>query len=480
MREIQAVSARDDDIESETHHPTRRKLLVCLTGPRGELSKSELAEQVFGRSDGSTRAMITRMTAALVAAGVIEERLAGRERRVRLSPEGRALVDRWSRSSGAPAAADLDAALDAALDASPPRQHTKDRPRFHLRHGALLALSSMRRRGVAGSADEHYQEVLVRLVDERNEPDADLDEFYRLQRTWPSHDHRRILLAECLVRFQSEEIRRSSPPDFSLISDLLDPDDADTVLWASGAIDMAHHYLLEPRNHLDRVAARGLLHTATRLMQASCKIPELAVASAYRLAKAARVAAGGWSWQGPVPAPSPATDPPDRLAQEIADADRIVLQSAAFNQVLDRFDRTLTKHIGPWIMRVMPSAEGFFRAGGGPGLVSALEQWARSQAGQLADGLTGRGRSDPTVRRELEAFLRDGEPYLTTRFSKLVRPHLNQARALLGVSPIAPGEVADVSPSETPYSALLLNNYWTPEMVASDVIVARTSIEEPV
>lgn len=468
------MPARDDDLERETHHPTRRKLLVSLAGPRGELTKSELAEQVFGRSDGSTRAMVTRMTAALAAAGAIEERLAGRERLVRLSPEGRALVERWGKTVGSFAVVDLDAAL------GPSRQHAKDRPRFHLRHAALLALSALRRRGLASSADEHYQEVLVRLVDEHSSPDKDLDVFYRLQRTWPSHDHRRILLAENIVRFQDEATRRSSPPDFSLVSDLLAPDDADTVLWASGAIDMAHHYLLEPRNHLDRVAARGLLHTATRLMQATCKIPELAVASAYRLAKAARVAAGSWSWQPPPQLELvPGREPRDRLDQEIADADQLVLQSAAFNAVLDRFDRTLTKYIGPWIMRVMPSAESFFRATGGPGLVSALEQWAHSEAGELADGLTGRGRSDPAVRRELEAFLRDGEPYLGSRFSKVVRPHLNQARALLGLPPIAAEEGADRS-SETPYSALLLNNYWTPEMVASDVIVSRSSTEETV
>lgn len=465
------MSARDDDLERETHHPTRRKLLLCLAGPRGELTKSELAEQVFGRSDGSTRAMVTRMTAALTAAGVIEERIAGRERLVRLSPEGRALVDRWARSAGSFAVVDLEAALGSS------RQHSRDRPRFHLRHAALLALASLRRRGISGSADEHYQEILIRLIDEHSSPDKDLDAFYRLQRSWPGHDHRRILLAESIVRFQHEAERRSSPPDFSLVSDLLDPDDADTVLWASGAIDMAHHYLLEPRNHLDRVAARGLLHTATRLMQASCKVPGLAVASAYRLAKAARVAAGSWSWQPP-PLPS-VREPGDRLEHEIADADQIVLQSAAFNAVLDRFDRTLTKHIGPWIMRVMPSAEDFFRATGGPGRVSELEQWARSEAGQLAEGLTGRGRGDPAVRRELEAFLREGEPYLQTPFSNLVRPHLNQARALLGQPPLAADADGDLA-SQTPYSALLLNNYWTPEMVASDVIVARNSVEETV
>lgn len=458
------MAARDDDLESETHHPTRRKLLVCLAGPRGELTKSELAEQVFGRSDGSTRAMVTRMTAALAAAGAIEERLAGRERLVRLTAAGRALVERWGRNAGSFAAVDLDAALGGS------RQHSKDRPRFHLRHAALLVLASLRSRGIANSADEHYQEILLRLVNEHSSPDGDLDVLYQLQRTWPSHDHRRILLAEAIVRFQHEQERRASPPDFSLISDLLDPDDADAVLWASGAIDMAHHYLLEPRNHLDRVAARGLLHTATRLMQSTARLPELAVASAYRLAKASRVAAGSWSWQAP---PLPLVrEPRDRLDQEIADADQIVLQSAAFNTILDRFDRTLTKHIGPWIMRVMPASESFFRTTGGPGLVSALEHWAKSEAGKLADGLTGRGRSDPAVRSELEAFLRDGEPYLNTPFSKLVRPHLNQARALLGQAPLAAdGDAGDGS--EIPYSALLLNNYWTPEMVASDVIVSR-------
>src|SRR2546430_12100105 len=93
------MSARDDDLERETHHPTRRKLLVCLAGPRSELTKSELAEQVFGRSDGSTRAMVTRMTAALVAAGAIEERLAGRERLVRPSAEGPTAVGSLGRSA---------------------------------------------------------------------------------------------------------------------------------------------------------------------------------------------------------------------------------------------------------------------------------------------------------------------------------------------------------------------------------------------
>jgi hypothetical protein len=215
-------------------------------------------------------------------------------------------------------------------------------------------------------------------------------------------------------------------------------------------------------------------------MQATLAVPELAVASAYRLAKASRVATGGWSWQHP--ARSASREPRARLDQEIDDADQIVLQSAEFNSVLDRFDQTLTKHIGPWIMRSMPSTETFFRVTGGPGQVSALEEWARSEAGQLADGLTGRGRNNPEVQRELEGFLRDGAPYLKTRFSKLVRPHLNQARALLGLPPIAAPEEADVldiPPSETPYSALLLNNYWTPEMVASDVIVSRSSSEEP-
>jgi hypothetical protein len=417
----------------------------------------------------------------LAAAGVIEERLAGRERRVRLTPSGHALVAGWAAADppsdppGAPAddppGERHHTAMLAALATS--RQHSRDRPRFHLRHAAMLALASLRHRGIANAADEHYQEVLIGLINEDSSSEKDLDRFYRLQRSWPAHDHRRILLAENIVRFQHEAERRSSPPDFSLVSDLLEPGDADTVLWASGAIDMAHQYLLEPRNHLDRVAARGLLHTATRLMRAALQIPKLAIASAYRLGKVARVAAGSWTWQPP--SATPAAPPRDPLDQEIADADQIVLLSAEFNDVLEGFDQTLTKHVQPWIMRAMPSTESFFRITGGPGLTAACEQWARSEAGQLADSLVGRGRSDPAIRSELEAFLRDGEPYLNTQFSKLVRPHLNQARALLGLPPLA--ESPD---SAIPYSALLLNNYWTPEMVASDVIVSRSNPEEPV
>ncbi len=461
---------REAEIERETHHPTRRKLLVCLAasaamarGDDGALSKSVLAEQVFGRSDGSTRAMMTRMTAALIAVGVIEERLAGRERLVRLTREGHALIRRWEATQGP---AKIRDAKTLAVNQDP-ETHPHDRPRFHLRHAAWLALASLRRRGISGPADEHYEQVLLGLIDEHSQPQQDLEAFYRLQRSWPGEDHRRILLAESIVRFQDPTVRRNSAQEFLLVGDLLAPD-ADAVLWASGAIDVAHHYLIEPRNYLDQVTARGLLHTAMKLMQRTSEDPSLAIASSYRLAKASKVAAGAWSWRRP---DLPNREPRDEIEREIVKADQLAWRSAEFNGVLDELDRTLTKYVGPWIMSGLPKTEAFFGRTGGPGFTSEIAEWARSERKHLMELLPR--RADASMRRHLESFLSKAEPYLKTSFKKVVKPHLDQARALLGDGPIP--EQTDPHDTDPPptYSTLMLNNLWTPEMVAVEAIVDR-------
>src|SRR5262249_60299435 len=94
----------------------------------------------------------------------------------------------WAARPAEPPSHRQHAAMLAALATS--RQHSRDRPRFHLRHAAMLALASLRRRGIANAADEHYQEVLIGLIDENSSSEKDLDRFYRLQRTWPAPDHR--------------------------------------------------------------------------------------------------------------------------------------------------------------------------------------------------------------------------------------------------------------------------------------------------
>jgi DNA-binding transcriptional ArsR family regulator len=469
-----ARPGEDDSI----HHPTRRRLLEVLMTAKEEPTKSALAEAVYGRSDSSTRAMTTRLTAALMEAGLLDERLQGRERRVRLTPRGREEVSRWA-DGGQRRDSWIDArkALGPAMLAYP-----ADRPRFHLRHAALLALSSLyaRASGPLDDADAHYEQVLLALINEHSPPGEDAARFYRLARSWPISD-RRVLLADCLVRFQEERTRASTLDDLAVVGDTLAPD-ADAILWATCAINVAHHHLIDPRVPMDRLTARGLLARATSLLEEAGKDRALAVAAAYRFACASKVRSGVWVWTPPPPDVTGPASPLDPLAQEIANADQQVRVSSAINDLLDPFDAALARAIGPRIMRALPDAEPLLRRVPHHGASKELHDWKTRHRDYLPDLFRGWARSDAPLRGQLQRFVDASMQMIhgaggdrAASSARVLVPHINQCALLLGEdSWFVPEDV-----TIRDYRGMVLNNLWTPEMVAADVVISNEPTGEP-
>jgi hypothetical protein len=474
--------------EDPENHPTRQKLLMVLSGTDTELSKTDLATRVYGESNSSTRAMTTRATAALLAAGLLEERLHGRERLVRLSARGQALVRKWANKPQTSQWRDIDEAL------RPPHGgHPGDRQRFHLRHAALLALGNLRARGVRSDADDHYQQVLLALIDEPSDPASDL-KFFRdhLAPTWPRHDVSRLLLAECILRFQVAERdkreRRSTFSDLILIGDAFGDDltrdpylqPADVLIWATCATAVAHHHLLEPDSEFRRISARGVVQRVAGLLGVLEKKaqPAYAVALGYRRALAGKVAYGSWEWQTlshgeATPSRHPRADAvSEAIASRVEAADLEVLASAEANQVIDRYELALTQGPGLAVVRALPDAEPFFHRIHRRDVTKELGDWAHHYKGELAEIQRRAVARDPHTADQLRVFdaqatrLAERHPNIAAGLA----PHLRQCAFLLGTPSTRSYAQASPAPrTADDHAAMVLNNLWTPEMVVADV-----------
>jgi DNA-binding transcriptional ArsR family regulator len=439
--------------------PLPRKVLEILASREDEPTKSELAEAVYNRPcDSSTRALITRLTATLVDAGLIDERVVGRERRVRLTALGRA------RLTLKPARVGTWLDVDAAPEL--PEAQPADRPRFHLRHAALLAFANVRQRTGAPrqrEADDHFQQLLWSIIREDSPPADDLQRFYQLARSWPTSDPR-LLLGECIVRFQNETTRGAILEDLIVVGDNLQPD-ADAVLWATLAIIVAHHHITDPRVPSDSVAARGLLERALRLMRQAVANASLGVAAAYRIALAGSVRDGTWSYEvPPVQAPGASVDP---IAVQIALSDEEVRHSAKANAILEPIEHLWARTIGPWLIRTLPTSEAIFRRVRHRDASRELRDWKQMTGGNLVVLLRGIGKSDEKLHQITLHFVEKATQMVRegSRAASALIPNINQGALLLDRDDL---RLAQDDPTPD-YQSLVLNNLWTPEMVAADL-----------
>jgi hypothetical protein len=454
--------------QRETHHPARRQALAMLSNAR-ELSKGDLAKRIYGRDDNSARAMTTRVTGALMLAGLLEERPEGQKRFARLTPRGREVAAEYG-STQRSVSKQKPLEIVSLTDPGPGEEHADDRPRFHLRHAALIALANLRPRD---NADEHYHELLKALIDESSDPGQDLDAYYRLALSWPIGDPRR-LLGECLARFQDPAQRGLIAEEVMQAAQQLQPG-PDALLWASSAIEVARHLLLEGRSVSDGITARGILQQASRLMTATAVHPALAIAAEYRLAKADKVlgatrrAATVWAKVRDMPVKKAGADDP--IGRAISAADMLVQRSAAFNASLEPFEEVLVKEIGPRVTRVLPSAEAIFRRRAGAGYSREVDEWVRFNVSPLGDVLRGCATEDG-FRKTLATF-QEGAKALRSTLAGVVAPHLRQVATLLAVGADSGAESSPSAVTEQRYDSLLLNNLWSPEMVALDAISAN-------
>jgi DNA-binding transcriptional ArsR family regulator len=469
----------DQDL-AELHHPTRRKLLTVLAEGQ-EIRKGELASLVYGEANNSTRAMTTRATAALVAAGFLDERLEGRERLVKLTPRGHDIVRSW-------ATAELKRSAWRSGDQVPTSAsngHACDRQRFHLRHCALLGLAALRARGDK-PRDEHYKQLLLTLIDQTSDAAADAKFFYgNLQRSWPRDDFARLLLAECIVRFQSDDKneRRATLDDLIVVGDAFGDDlkrdpylqPVDLLAWATCATVVAHHHLLEPEFEARRIDARGILN---RVLGALAKLkqlgnPALDVAITYRHALAGKVLFGTWT-ADPAPAGTVAPAHADGVSgwqlAELEKVDAEVRRSTAINAPLDGFEFALTRSVGTRIMRALPDAEPFFRRVRHRDATRELNDWMHHRKHELAELLqtTATRQGDEELARRLVAFQSAAQQLPEDD------PHVRQCALLLGqpIRSVTPPADLSIDHGAVDHGALVLNNLWTPEMVAVDVAAA--------
>jgi len=443
----------------------RRRALAILNQDGGqEYTKSTLANQVFGRDDNSTRAMTTRMTASLADVGLVGERREGTNRVVFLTDRGRHIA----RQLSAAVRERTDDLELAKVVREAPKEHPDDRPRFHLRHAALLALSNLAKHSLSPS-DEHYQQLLLALACEGEQSDVanDKSRYYQLARSWPDRDNRKFL-SECIIRFQDPAERGRLADEFTLVGTWLDPG-PEAVLWASGAIDTANHLLLEAATPADSIKARGLLHDAVEKMKKLQKSPSpsLRIAALYRIAKAAKILGATdvarTAWSSIDTLELPATTEPDALQAAVSRSDKLVKKSAKLNLFLEPVDTEMSRTIGIRITHALPAAENLFRRQAGPGFARELKEWTMSNRIVLADLV--RGRADATLRPILEKF-KVNAASLAASLPKVVGPHMNQCNALLNPAKNLP-EKRDKDPC---YESQLLNNCWTPEMIAVDSV----------
>jgi hypothetical protein len=359
-------------------------------------------------------------------------------------------------------------------------EHEEDRPRYHLRHAALLALASLQKERARTRADDCYEMMLQALshdrastgeadVDGQAEARADQEVFDSLSPSWKNDIRKRLM--ECLVRFQDVVNRRESGSDLVALAEKVKPG-PEAILWASAAIDLAHHYSFAPASQLDRLTARRLLRQAKDLLlKSAVDHPELQVATTYRLGKASKVAELGWT--APAAARSaavetPAEGEPDRLAAAIDSLDTKVSRSGEFNRVLESLDRSLSTYLGRWIMSAHPSTEWIFRSAGGVGIAKEIDEWGREMGkrGTLNELILPHVQSNEPLKQELQQFIVNAGKFSNDDFSLVVQPHIDQARALLG---------EPVNTSRLSYEDMLLNNLWSPEMVAAHAIAAASS-----
>jgi hypothetical protein len=447
-----------------------QELVALRALASGPSTKSRLAVQTFGTDGRSARSMMTRLSARLVEAGLAEVRNNGRERIMEITKLGgeRLKQSGATQSETVPSVPKLPDALNSH------EQHSEDRPRYHLRHAALLALSKLLRKPKRTLSDDRYETMLLTLAAENPDPSADAkadaEVFDSLSSGWNGSDRRKRLM-ECLVRFEDVINRRDAGSDLVSLGEKVEPG-PEAILWSSAAIDLAHHYSFAPASQLDRLTARRLLRQSRELLLKSVSDPELAVAAKYRLEKASKVAALGWTFSSPVNANEPAIaasedGAPVELSKAIKVLDIKVSRSGAFNRVLESLDRTLSMHLGRWIMSAMPSTEWVFRASGGVGIEKAIRDWGQEmgKGGLLNDLVLSQVRANPSLQEQLRGFISQATEFGKEDFGDVVKPHISQARALLG---------ENVKVLRTQYDAMLLNNLWSPEMVAADAIAASS------
>lgn len=447
-----------------------RALQALAAGAR---SKSRLAAETYGEDNASTRSLISRLSKKLIEQGWVQEQKSGRERLVEITTAGREQLRRaqaLGRSSPVPAPPTLEATLDSLRTKDPKQLHPYDRPRFHLRHASLLAYLKLRQRGMRSDEDEFYSEMLLTLA--HDAPDntvlADRKAFDSYASVWKREPRKHLI--EALVGFQDPEHRRHSAGEFmALVEGRTELEGAEAVLWASGAIDVAHQYFFAPASPLDRLTARRLLSEARQRVEPLKSDPSLTVAAHYRLGKVSKVAAVGWGWNPEAPASlCEAGGQGSPLEDTLQALDYEVVQAARFNGKLEAFERALMTYLGRWIMLAIPSSEWVFRRAGGIGLALEIAEWAKEMhdRGTLTELLVSRVQSEPGLQHELREFVTVSREF-ENGYGMWIKPYVEQAKALLGESIETPP-----TPDKSYYKNMLLNNLWKPEMVAAHTVAA--------
>jgi hypothetical protein len=459
---------------------------------RGSRIKSRLAVEIYGEDNTSTRSMISRLSKQLMENGWATETRQGRERFMEITPKGRERIGatdgQSSKQEPVPPIPSLTEALESLRPSGDQPFHPHDRPRFHLRHAALLALAELRGTGIRTVADEHYEAMLRTLVhDDGGSETRDKKVFTSLAATWPGSD-RRKRLTNCLVNFQypDSNSRRETGPEFVLLADKM-TSGAEAILWASGAIDLAHHYSFAPASQMDRMTARKLLRQAKELLdKTSLEYPAMRVAAAYRLGKLGKVATVGWSWDGHdvaeerQPRTEASAHNEDEALQSVLETmDHAVIRAGRFNFELESYEGALRSYLGRWVLLALPSSEWVFRRAGGLDIAHAIEDWAVDvrERGLLGELLVSRVRDQENapLRQRLKDFLRVGERYRQEKVGMQLEPYMAQAQALLGESVSVRLEPEVFDPKAAYYQRMLMNNLWNPEMVVAHTMAAAVT-----
>jgi hypothetical protein len=469
-------------VDDGTLSAQAERVLRALSQVQAPRSKGHLAIETYGADNASTRSMISRLSNQLTGGGLTVERKSGRERLMELTDAGRAYL----RARENPSSRDLPVPtippLDEALDSLKPRAdrplHPLDRPRFHLRHAALLCLAAQHKSGIRSPADEHFEMMLRTLVHDAPEGTVDGDQriFASLASTWPNDWRKRLI--GCVVEFQDPQRRRKTGPEFVTLGDRIDPG-PEAVLWASGAIDLAHHYSFAAASQIDRMTARRLLQRAKHLLEHTLLDPTLRIAAEYRLGKIAKVAQVGWIWDAKEAAlldvpheREPADHDGDDLHELLRKLDQAVVSSGRFNFSLEACEQVLRHYLGRWVMLAFPSSEWVFRGAGGVDIAAAIEEWAidMRERGVLRELLTERVKDEESapLRKTLQEFIKVPKPSVEDPAGTQLEPYLVQAKALLG----QPVKVDPEQKSKGYYHQMLMNNLWNPEMVAAHTVAA--------
>ena len=454
----------------------------------GPISKGDLADRLKANP-----AQVTRWTEPLTRANLLVTVRAGKSRICSLTERARELLESITggeiRGVGEvtqrPTKEEwrlADATKSNHFDHPDAGWKDQDRPSgFHLFFAGLFNARDLIQQKQWNVADSLFADTLHRYPLGTTFPEVDLKFFERLSESWPSRDSLRRDLMQILLSYQHEGDRQGLARDFSRIGAHLKEGSPLSLMWAPAAINVGLRF----REHAQGSAIR---------------IPNQILDRAYELLRSLVDNSASLHWQGVLYKLKGRTDKVEEAWSKIkqldspsADADKSLLgkfdvaiskwskqlfASSVLNRQLESFESALTETVGRWVQNEFAEAKQFGRKPAGENWAMDVAEWSNVNHLKIMnvvrqkietrkpEKLIYQAQAFAETARDVTSSLQDSVVY-SRDLKQLIGRHLDQAEWILdpakqtSYDQSMPRVAAD-------YCDLLLNNFWSPEMVWLD------------